>query len=156
MTLHDITWITCHYMQNKMLMPQHLDNYISPTPGQLEEQTISYILVCTSMYWYVGVQHFTLWYVPVYTGMYQTAIIRTWYILVPIYTVSKSRWFFTLGASILGRYMEVYTSHVQNNTSWCFKCKIIHFLASSVRKMSLPKFVIECQTFEIVTSRYCN
>jgi hypothetical protein len=43
------------------------------------------------------------------------------------------------GVSILGRYMEVYTSHVTvqhtGNTSCCFKCKIIHFLASSVRKM---------------------
>jgi hypothetical protein len=40
----------------------------------------------------------------------------------------------TLGALILGRYMKLYTFHVQHNTSWCFKCKI-HFLASSVRKM---------------------
>ncbi len=116
---------------------QHLE---SPTPGQ--EQTISYILlVCTGMYWYVGVQHFTVWYVPVYTGMYQTAIIRTSYILV--YTVSKSWWFFTLGASILGRYAEVYTSHVQHNTSWCFKRKIIHFLASSVRRMYIQVKEIE-------------
>ena len=103
----------------------------SPTPGQ--EQTISYILVCTCMYWYVGVHNFTFWYVPVYTYMYQTAIIRTSYILVC--TISKSWWFFTLGASILGRYMEVYTSHVQHNTSWCFKCKIFHFSASYVRTM---------------------
>jgi hypothetical protein len=108
----------------------------SPTHGQ--EQTISYILVCTCMYWYVGVHNFTFWYVPVYTCMYQTAIIRTSYILVC--TISKSWWFFTLGALILGRYMEVYTSHVQHNTSWCFKCKIIHFLASSVRRMYIQVY----------------
>ncbi len=51
-------------------------------------RTDDFVLVCTGMYWYVGVQHFTIWYVLVYTSMYQTAIIRTWYI--PVYTASKS------------------------------------------------------------------
>jgi hypothetical protein len=85
------------------------------------------------MHWYVRVQHFTCWYVPVYNDMNQTGIIITWYISV--HTVSKSGWVFTLGALILGRYMEAYTFHVHHNTSWCYKCNIIHFLASSERKM---------------------
>jgi hypothetical protein len=108
------------------------------------------MLVCTgtSMYWYVEVQHssFIFWYVPVYTstGVYKTAIIRTSYIQVC--TTSKSWWLITLGASILGRYMEVYTSHVQHNTSLCFKCKIIHFLASSVRRMYI----------QVYTGIYCH
>ncbi len=166
MTLHDITWITCHYMQNKMLMPLHLDNDISPTPGQLEQQTSSYILVCTSMYWYVGVQHFTLWYVPVYTGMYQTAILRTWYILVPIYTVSKSRWFFTLGASILGRYMEVPRTEqhilvlqVQNNPFSSKLCTSISLYtdAPSISVYDIEAFVlwyrISCSSISVVFCR---
>jgi hypothetical protein len=52
---------------------------------------------------------------------------------------TRSDGFSLWGALILGQYMEVYrdTSHVQHtvSTSWCFKCKIIHFLASSVRTM---------------------
>jgi hypothetical protein len=42
--------------------------------------------------------------------------------------------------------MEVYTIHVKRNTSWCFKGKIIHFLASSVRKMYI----------QVHTGIYCH
>jgi hypothetical protein len=80
------------------------------------ENTALHVLVCTSMYRDIPDRYFQNM---IYTSIY----------------CIKELMVFHSGGIILGGYMEVYTSHVQHNTSWCFKCKITYVLASSVRTM---------------------
>jgi hypothetical protein len=64
-----------------------------------------FIPTCTSIYWYIPNRHGII-------GIY-----RDLYILY-----QRNDGFSIVGALLSGRIMHVYTSHIQYNTSWCFKC----------------------------------
>ena len=101
--LHDIIW-----------KPHHLDKtrqfgtleYIPVYTG-----TSHYILTCTNIYRYIPIRPDIYLYI-----RYQ-----------------RNDGFFIIVALLSGRNMHVYTSHVQYNTSWCFKCKSIHVLCSYIQ-----------------------
>jgi hypothetical protein len=82
----------------------------------------------------------TLRYIPVYTGTRVFILFRTCiYQYIPnrhvIYLYiryKRNDGFSIVGALLSGRITQVYTSHVQYNTFWCFVCKTIHVLTSSI------------------------
>jgi hypothetical protein len=93
----------------------------SPPPGQ--DHTISYIKV------YPGISRYEV-FVPTCTGIYCYIPNRHGIYLYILH--QRNDGFFIVGALLSGRIMPVYTSYVQYNTFWCFKCKTIHVLSSWV------------------------
>ncbi len=90
--------------------PDHLDK-------TRRFRTSRYIPVCTGVYWYEV-------YIPTCTGIFQHIPNRDGIYLYIRY--QRNYGFSIVGMLLSCQIMQVYTSHVQYNTSWCFKCKMIH------------------------------
>jgi hypothetical protein len=78
---------------------------------------------------YTGMSVFIL----TYTGIYQhTNDIPNRHGIYLYILYQRNDGFSIVGVLHSCRIMQAYTFHVQYNTSWCFKCKMIHVLTSCI------------------------